>query len=160
MRRLYVYSLCSLSYSQSPPFERLKKALSGINMKPEYPFKPKSTSYLKRGQIWSVPLENGKYCCGLVIGELSKSDKIDSRMFIAGLLDWVGDMPPTVDAVAGSRILEQSYAHIKTIQETGGEILDEGFKTGSKQDVYPKTYNMGAWGYHYILALATKKFGS
>ncbi|MCE2570054.1 Imm26 family immunity protein [Motilimonas eburnea] len=128
-------------------------------MKQNYPFKPKSTSYLKRGQFWSVPLENGKYCCGVVVGKLSTLDKVDSRMFIAALLDWVGDTPPTIDLVAGSRILEQSYAHIKTIQETGGEILGEGFKTSSEQEVYPKAYDMGAWGYHYILALATKTYG-
>jgi hypothetical protein len=44
-------------------------------------------------------------------------------MFVAGLMDWVGESPPTAERIAGSRLLEQGHAHVKTIREHGRLIL-------------------------------------
>ena len=48
---------------------------------------------------------------------------VSSRVFLAGLLDWVSDTAPTDAAIAGAAVLEQGFAHIKAIRETGGAVL-------------------------------------
>ncbi|HSI64804.1 MAG TPA: Imm26 family immunity protein [Candidatus Saccharimonadia bacterium] len=89
-----------------------------------YPFSPKSTRSLAPGQFWAVPLPDGRFGCGRVITlQLKENGTIDLRMFLAGLLDWVGAEPPTIESIAGRRTLEQGGAHIKTILATGGSIL-------------------------------------
>jgi hypothetical protein len=87
--------------------------------KVRYPFVPKSTAYLLPGQFWSIPLTNGRFACGRVL-ELHRKQ---SRMFLAGLLNWSADTPPTSESIAGSQSLDQGEVHICTIGENGGEIL-------------------------------------
>jgi len=45
------------------------------------------------------------------------------RLFLAGLVDWVGVAPPDAESIAGAVLLDNGMAHVKTIQETGGQIL-------------------------------------
>jgi len=45
--------------------------------------------------------------------------------FLAGLLDWVGDEPPTAESIAGTTLLEVGHAHIDAISGEGGAILGE-----------------------------------
>src|SRR5664279_5592762 len=90
-----------------------------------YPFRPRSTALLKAGQYWIVPLKSGCFACGVVIARLRKEEKINQRLFLAGLLDWTSDKLPADDDLKGRRIKAQGYAHIKAITETGGEICGE-----------------------------------
>lgn len=88
---------------------------------PSYPFVPKSNRHLEAGQYWAVPLDDGRFACGRVMAATSA---VSPRMsFIAGLMDWVGPVPPTAESIAGHDVLEQGSAHIKTITQTGGEVL-------------------------------------
>jgi len=48
---------------------------------------------------------------------------VNSRSFLAGLLDWVGDQAPTSETVAGAGLLRQGFVHIKAIVENGGRVL-------------------------------------
>lgn len=90
----------------------------------DYPFVPKSTAYLQPGQFWSIPLSNGSFACGRVIQLKSNGGKKrDPRLFLAGLMDWVGPVPPSRDALIGARVLEQGEVHIRTILAAGGQIL-------------------------------------
>lgn len=52
-----------------------------------------------------------------------RDGKPDTRLFLCGLMDWVGSAPPTAESLAGRAVLAQGLAHIKTIQETGGAVL-------------------------------------
>lgn len=38
-------------------------------------------------------------------------------------MDWNGPSPPTVESIAGKKVIEQGEAHIKTISENAGMIL-------------------------------------
>ncbi|HEY9062996.1 MAG TPA: Imm26 family immunity protein [Pseudobacteroides sp.] len=80
-----------------------------------YPFEPKTNKFLVPGQFWAIPLENGKFACGRVI-ELNPDH---NRSFLAGLMDWIGENPPSEEDLAGCKTLEQGCVHIKTIKETG-----------------------------------------
>ena len=93
---------------------------------PRYPFVPKSNAHLRAGQLWSVPLSDGRFGCGRVLDVPRSGDlhvPANTRMFLAGLLDWVGPRPPTDQSIAGARLDAQGFAHIKTILTTGGEVL-------------------------------------
>lgn len=154
-----------------------------------FPFVPKSTKQLAAGQFWAVPLVDGRFACGRVIRLMLKQDgKVDARRFLAGLLDWVGTQPPTSDAIAGCRTVEQGGVHIKTVLETGGSIL--GYRPLEADGIEPDLFlshsfgpgcmlqrgfeivrpatakeqaelpTFSTWGYMVIQILAEKKFGS
>lgn len=90
----------------------------------EYPFTPKSNALLRPGQFWAVPLSDGRFACGRVL-ELPPADYEYGRdvTFFAAIMDWASKKPPSAESIAGTRILEQGKAHIKTILATGGQIL-------------------------------------
>ena len=89
----------------------------------QFPNIPKSTKGLRLGDFWAIPLDGGEFACGRVIALDIRSGKQDLRTFLAGLLDWVSDSPPTFEAIAGAQTVKQGGAHIRTILATGGSIL-------------------------------------
>ncbi|GAB2942827.1 immunity 26/phosphotriesterase HocA family protein [Hymenobacter coalescens] len=91
-------------------------------MSPAYPFLPKSNRFLLPGQFWAIPLSSGRFACGRVL-DVPPAEEKSLREFYAGLMDWVGDAPPTHESIAGSRIIEQGLAHIKTITSRNALIL-------------------------------------
>ena len=90
--------------------------------RPGYPFIPHSTAYLVPGHFWSIPLAGGGFGCGRVIQLRRESGKRDSRIFLAGLMDWAGESPPTAGGLAGRGVLAQGGVHVKTISENQGEV--------------------------------------
>jgi hypothetical protein len=44
-------------------------------------------------------------------------------MLLAGLMNWVGNFPPTAEGLAGRTTVTQGEIHLRSIWETGGEIL-------------------------------------
>jgi hypothetical protein len=96
--------------------------------RPPYPFEPRSNAHLRPGQFWGIPLSNGRWACGRVLAVRKESDAYfrgNTRMFLAGLMDWESERPPTAEAIAGHGLLEQGWAHVLTIQRTGGQVLGE-----------------------------------
>ena len=89
----------------------------------KYPFIPSSTSYLLPGQYWSIPLTSGSFACGRVLQLKFNDGKQDRRLFLAGLIDWIGHAPPTSDVVEGRVLIAHGCAHIRTISENDGKIL-------------------------------------
>lgn len=94
---------------------------------PTYPFVPKSSAHLLPGHIWDVPLRDGRFACGVVVAVPAAQEAphyaINSRTFVAGLLDWVGDELPSPDMADDSQLLTWGFGHIKMIGENGGAIL-------------------------------------
>jgi hypothetical protein len=91
-----------------------------------YPFEPKSTALLEPGQFWGVPLSDGRFACGRVLAVPRAPDPfipVSSRIFLAGLHDWVGDAPPTTHDIAGAGLLAQGFVHILAIRKHGGRVL-------------------------------------
>jgi hypothetical protein len=129
-------------------------------MPPEYPFTPKSTTHLRSGQFWSFPLKNKRFAAGCVVSRLTRNGKLDTRLFLAGLLDWCGGDYPTPDDLANARILDTGAAHIKTITENGGHILGIAAIRGIFATPTPKTDYINTWGYGVIHVLAEKYFGA
>jgi hypothetical protein len=103
--------------------------------RPEYPFVPKSTAYIEPGHFWSIPLSSGGYACGRVVQLWIENGSRQTRMFLAGLMDWAGIDVPTADGLVGCRVIEQGLVHIKTIGENGGKIL--GFRDLALDGIEP-----------------------
>jgi hypothetical protein len=156
--------------------------------RPTYPFVPKSNRWLEPGQFWAVPLSDGRFACGRVLDVPREPDPhvtVARTIFLAGMLDWVGDAPPTGAAIAGAGLLAQGFAHIKAITTTGGEII--GSRDLSADGIVPEVWRshegggtvwiyegarrvrpateadrdlpvMGVWGYSVIRVLAEGTF--
>lgn len=90
---------------------------------------------MKEGQFWDIPLSSGDYACGRVLQFDCSNGKKNSRIFLAGLIDWVGDELPTSDGIAGAKLLEQGIAHIKAIGFNGGAI--RGFRLLEQDSIEP-----------------------
>lgn len=75
------------------------------------------------GQYWAVPLRGGRFAAGRVLQLRETEGRRDRRMFLAGLLRWIGDREPTSDDLAGAPLVACGHAHIATIQQTGGQLL-------------------------------------
>ncbi|MCB1558238.1 MAG: hypothetical protein KDJ50_04875 [Alphaproteobacteria bacterium] len=87
----------------------------------QYPFKPKSTSSLKKGQYWTITRSDDKFACGIVLDTIQNS----RTHFLAGLFDWVGFTEPTNELISGKPIIHQGQVHIKTILEYNEYLTGE-----------------------------------
>jgi hypothetical protein len=126
----------------------------------KYPFRPKSTSYIEQGQFWAVPFGDNKFSAGVVLALKSSNGKTDSRAFLAGLFDWTGNAPPTKEDLIACSVLHKGFAHIKTITETGGEILGKVDSSWSIPESVEYTDSILTWGYNSIVKKACKAFSS
>jgi hypothetical protein len=92
-------------------------------MRATFPFVPKSTSRLARGQFWSIPLGGGRYGAGCVVGHHLRYGAVSSRIFIAGVVEWTGTTLPSPENLARRQVVRFAFAHVKTITDAGGEVL-------------------------------------
>lgn len=92
-----------------------------------YPFEPKSIARLQAGQFWAVPLSDGWHACGRVLHVPGPADSLylNSRIFLAGLMDWSAPEPPTSKDIAGHGLLAQGRMHVATIRDSGSLILGQ-----------------------------------
>jgi hypothetical protein len=91
---------------------------------PDFPFLPKSTSNLKSGMIWDIPLRDGSYACGRVLHIEGKFRKRDRFHFWGALLRWLGPERPTIEAIAGAPVLWQGRFDVRSLAPSGSRILD------------------------------------
>ena len=94
-------------------------------MSAPYPLIPKTTAHLRPGQFWSIPMGDGRFGCGRVLRVDPGRATGGRTRFIGAILDWVGDAPPSSDAIAGSPVLAVGNAHVRLISFGGGAILGE-----------------------------------
>ncbi|EMN51355.1 hypothetical protein LEP1GSC088_4454 [Leptospira interrogans str. L1207] len=73
----------------------------------KYPFVPKSNRSLIPGQFWAIPLNNGKFACGRVI----EVHPFETKMFLAGLVNWIGEVVPKENDLAGTNYKTRSSSY-------------------------------------------------
>lgn len=151
-------------------------------------FIPKSTSSLRPGHFWAVPLDDGRFACGRVLQLNTEKIPTPKRAFFGGLHDWVDDALPTSSAIAEAGFIAYGVMHIKAITETGGQVLGECplldrddycpvlmssqggpgamILQGSSpirlatKDEWGQLPVLGMWGYTFIKSLAEAKLAS
>ena len=126
-------------------------------MPPAYPFVPKSTAQLEPGQYWSIPLSDGRFGCGRVL-RIDRDRAYGARiLFVGGLLDWVGDAPPTAEAIAGQPLLGTGVMHVRAIAHGGGQVL--GHRPLDADGIEPPVGSIGThWGEGYPKIRAEHRF--
>ena len=121
-----------------------------------YPLIPKTTAHLRPGQFWSIPMADGRFGCGRVLRVDTGRPSGGRTRFIGAILDWVGDSPPSSEAIAGSPVLDVGNAHVRLVSFGGGAILGErplaadGIEPPATVDTY--------WGDGYAVARAERRF--
>ena len=123
-----------------------------------YPFVPKSTSYLEPGQYWQIPLSNGTHACGVVLARLQRDGKIESRAFYAGLLDWCGDSPPDEKTICECDFIKRGALHIKAICEVDAAILGKGDFKKMPDNPTEYTDDITTMGYFVLSVVAESCF--
>lgn len=88
-----------------------------------YPFVPKTNSYLRPGDLWSVPLSNGRFACLRVLA-VPSGGRYGARVNVdVALLDWTGDAPPTSESVAGAVVIHIATVHVRAVAASGGAVV-------------------------------------
>jgi len=123
---------------------------------PTYPLTPKTTAHLRPGQFWSIPLGDGRFGCGRVLRIGVDRPSGGRTRFIGAILDWVGDAPPSSEAIAGSSVLVVGNAHVRLISFGGGEILGE--RPLSADGIEVPTTVTTYWGDGYAVVRAERRF--
>ncbi len=153
-------------------------------MNASFPYTPKSTTHLRPGDFWDIPLEQGGFACGRVVQIEMVKGKRNTVEFLAGLMDWFGEELPTEKSIAGKRIVAQGEVHIKTISESKGKLRghrslvldglgpwlfrDAEYAKNLQCGFFPlRRYDhdldsdlpvIGSWGYLHIKDLAEERF--
>jgi hypothetical protein len=121
-----------------------------------YPLSPKTTAQLSPGQFWSIPLADGRFGCGRVL-RVDRDKAIGGRTrFIGAILDWVGDAPPSSEAIAGRPVIAAGNAHVRLISFGGGAILGE--RPLSADGIEPPATVNSYWGDGYGVMRAERRF--
>lgn len=89
------------------------------------PFAPKSTGSLLRGDLIAVPREPSGWACLQVI-DVRRSGAGARTTFVAGVLPWRGEEPPTRQAVSGLAVSEHALVPIEIFSEGHLQVVDEG----------------------------------
>jgi hypothetical protein len=119
---------------------------------------------LERGQFWAIPLPDGSYGAGCVIGlHFPRGEfpngKPSSRAFIAGVLEWHGKVAPTAELLRACTLVNYAFAHIKVITTTGGSILGKAdLNLGDTPASAPST-SLSTWGFGVPTILANQFAG-
>ncbi|WP_433116577.1 hypothetical protein [Micromonospora sp. CA-246542] len=127
-----------------------------------YPFVPRSNRNLRAGQYWALPLRNRRFACGRVMAVPAFGPR-DRVGVVVGLMDWLGQEPPTSEQIAGRPVLEQAKSRFEAITNAGGEVL--GIRPLDLDGLVaddPDTLHIGAvhrvWGWRTITNLAEEYF--
>lgn len=121
-----------------------------------YPFVPKTNAPLVPGQFWSIQMSDGRFACGRVLA-IDRTASYGARtMFVAGLVDWVGEEPPTSEAIAGRPIFDSGRGHVSLIAHGGGSVLGE--RPLDLDGIVPRRDPDSWWSPGYPVARAERRF--
>ena len=120
------------------------------------PFTPRSTKFLERGQFWGIPLVDGTFGAGCVVGLATQTNKLNSRVFIAGVVAWHGDCTPSVKDLSGRTVYAHAFAHIKAITYQGGCIIGCADIQFNSLPISAESLTLDTWGYRLPQILAAK----
>ena len=112
-----------------------------------YPFTPKSTRLLLRGQFWAIPLDDGRFGAGCVVGAHENGGKGSSRMFIGGLVSWIGTTIPSDSDLHDLPLVEIAFAHLKVITESGGVVLGQAEIRFGDAPLTMEALSLPTWGF-------------
>jgi len=87
-----------------------------------FPFVPESSRDLQVGDFFGVALGDGQYGCAIVT-DLKSTGVASRTTFVAGLVDWMGNSPPSRQEIARAAIFDQGLTRLEAINRSGSAIL-------------------------------------
>lgn len=88
-----------------------------------FPVSPRSTTSLEVGDLIAVPCEPAGWAC-LQVVDLKRKGAGARTSFVAGVLPWRGQAPPTRADVAGLAAIEQGLVRIELFTDGGLQVVD------------------------------------
>src|SRR5262245_27110815 len=88
-----------------------------------FPSSPRSTMSLEVGDLIAVPCEPSGWPC-LQVVDLKRIGAGARASFVAGVLPWRGQEPPTRGALAGLAATEQRLVLIELFTDGGLQVVD------------------------------------
>jgi hypothetical protein len=120
------------------------------------PKKPTRSAELMAGDFWAIPLSDGRFACGRVLGFSRPDLPLASVTFIGGLLDWTGSVLPTSESIANAQVLESAGARVSSVSTEGCQIV--GHRDLSLDGLIEQSEISGFWGDGYAKHRAEHRF--
>jgi hypothetical protein len=97
----------------------------------------------------------------MAVPAFGKTDRVG---VVIGLMDWVGDAPPTSDDLRGRQVIEQAKSRYDAVSSTNSEILGlRALELDGLVAIDPNDMRVGAihvvWGRLAIRNRAEEQFG-
>jgi hypothetical protein len=119
------------------------------------PERPRRNTALVAGDFWAIPLSDGRFGCGRVLG-LPAPGAHMSVLFVAGVHDWVGSEPPRVDSIAGAALLEVGFAHVNSLTVDGCRLV--GHRDLTLDGIVEVTDSGSYWGDGFATSRTEHRF--
>lgn len=87
------------------------------------PTNPRRSTVLEIGDFWAVPLSDGRFGCGVVLGFTEPGTHGATVSFVGGLLDWVADVEPSENEVVDAPVLDVGFVHVSAISFEGCRLV-------------------------------------
>jgi hypothetical protein len=127
-----------------------------VSTPPAYPFVPRTNAQLQPGQFWQIPLSDGRFACGRVLEIGGRGQRRSRTLFVAALLDWVGDSPPTSETIAGAQPFAIGIARVETTGEGGSAVV--GIRPLADDGIEPPAQISSYWGIPFPRYRAERRF--
>lgn len=88
-----------------------------------FPLSPRSTAALEVGDLIAVPCEPSGWVC-LQVVDLQRGGAGSRTTFVAGVLPWRGQAPPSRDDVAGIGAIEHGLVPVDVFTQGGLQVVD------------------------------------
>jgi hypothetical protein len=114
------------------------------------PLSPQSVRHLRIGDLIGVPVEPAGWAC-LQAVDLADSGPGSRTTFIAGVIPWRGDEPPSASSVAGLAAIEQGMTGIEIFTEAGlqvtgnAPVVDSGLPSNIRDMSVGTTHKVWGW---------------
>ena len=95
-----------------------------------YPLAPRSALDLTVGDFWAVSLPSGGFGAAQV-RDVKRSGTGARTTFVAGVIEWRGEAPPTAEDLRGKRVLDQGLVSVDAFTKTETRLL------GNQPDTKP-----------------------
>jgi hypothetical protein len=93
-----------------------------------FPLRPRSATDLEIGDFWTVALPSGGLGV-MQVRDVARSGTGARKNFVAGVIDWRGDVAPSSADLRGRRVLAQGLTRIEGFTEADAEILGNAPET-------------------------------
>jgi hypothetical protein len=87
-----------------------------------FPFTPRSVAEVEIGDYWTVGLPGGGLGV-LQVRDVKRSGLGARTSFVAGVVDWHGDMPPEPSDLRGCRVLAQGLTRVEVFSQGQARLL-------------------------------------